>query len=398
MKLAAACFVLLVLLSAATRVAESSRPVAGGHHDVSTQRRHQHGHKHGGHHHHDGGDDNDDDDDDDSPPPPSSKKNRPQKLFVFGDDAADTGNGDDDVKLGARSSQWRPPFGMSDAAHAQRPSGRFSDGLVQSDYMAKIMGHAEAPPPYTYDNWADNGIDDAGLNFAVGGATVARDAQPGPSLGDQISQLRDLIRDGIVKRKDLRDSVALVAYSGNDYGYPKEDEDDDTMVAKVVDALADLVSGLQDLGMGKVLVNTLVSYGCEPWLTRKTTNYSSCDDTGNGMSDKHNTALRDRLADAEDVMVLDVNSVVRSLVEPKEGSTLGGKQLKERLRPCCEAADPDAGDYCGLDDAFYLCDHPEEYFFWDLAGHPTQAGWRAVMQLLQGPIMQFLGISNLEHL
>jgi phospholipase/lecithinase/hemolysin len=36
------------------------------------------------------------------------------------------------------------------------------------------------------------------------------------------------------------------------------------------------------------------------------------------------------------------------------------------------------------------------YFFWD-AMHPTQDGWRAVMQLLQGPIMAFLGISNLEH-
>ncbi|CAN6222144.1 unnamed protein product [Urochloa humidicola] len=385
MKLAAASFVLLILLSAATRVAES-RALAGGH-DVSTQRRHQHGHKHGGHHH----------DDDDSPPPPEKK--RTQKLFVFGDDAADTGNGDNDESLGARSCQWRGPFGMSDAAHAQQPSGRFSDGLVQSDYMAKIMGRSEAPPPYSYDDW-DKGIDDAGLNFAVGGA-VALDAPEGvPKLREQVQQLRDLIREGLVERRDLRDSVALVAYSGNDYGYTKPEDDDDTIVAGVIDALASTVSDLQDLGVGKILVNTLMSYGCEPWLTRTTSNYSSCDDGGSGMSDKHNTALRDRLGgdDDDDVMILDVNSVARSLVEPKEGSTLGGKQLKELLRPCCEAVDPDAGDYCGLEGSFYLCDHPEEYFFWDLAGHPTQAGWRAVMQLLQGPIMQFLGISTLEHL
>ncbi|CAN6212869.1 unnamed protein product [Urochloa humidicola] len=383
MKLAAAGFVLLILLSAATRVAES-RAVAGDH-DVSTQRRHQHGrkHHHGSHH-----------DDDDSPPPPEKK--RTQKLFIFGDEAADTGNSDNDERLGTRSCQWRGPFGMSDAAHAQQPSGRFSDGLVQSDYMAKIMGRGEAPPPYSYDDW-DKGIDDAGLNFAVAGAVALDEPAGVPRLREQVQQLRDLIRDGLVERRDLRDSVALVAYSGNDYGYTKPEDDDDTIVAGVMDALASAVSDLQDLGVGKILVNTLVSYGCEPWLTRKTSNYGSCDDTGNGVSDKHNTALRDRLGD-DDVMILDVNSVARSLVEPKEGSTLGGKQLKELLRPCCEPVDPEAGDYCGLEGSFYLCDHPEEYFFWDLAGHPTQAGWRAVMQLLQGPIMQFLGISTLEHL
>jgi phospholipase/lecithinase/hemolysin len=168
-------------------------------------------------------------------------------------------------------------------------------------------------------------------------------------------------------------------------------------IANVIDELASTVSDLQDLGVSKVLVNTMISYGCSPWLTRRSdVPYSSCNDGGNGYTDEHNTGLRDELGDEDDVMLLDVNSVVRDLVEPKQGSTLSGKQFKERLRPCCEADDEDAGDYCGLDGRYSICDHPEEYFFWDYE-HPTQAGWRAVMQLLQGPIMAFLGISNLEH-
>ena len=86
----------------------------------------------------------------------------------------------------------------------------------------------------------------------------------------------------------------------------------------------------------------------------------------------------------------------RVLVRGEEGSPSAlAARFTELLRPCCEATDGDRG-YCGLDGGYSLCDRPGEYFFWD-TDHPTQAGWRAVMQLLQGPIMAFLGISNLEH-
>lgn len=135
---------------------------------------------------------------------------RTHKLFVFGDDFADDGNGDSD------SVAWHQPFGMSDTAHGRKPTGRFSDGLVQSDFLAKIMGHSESPPPYTGDDW-DNGIDASGLNFAVAGA-AALDVTGGVlNISAQVQQLRNLVRDGLVDDRDFKESVALVAYSGNDY-------------------------------------------------------------------------------------------------------------------------------------------------------------------------------------
>ncbi|RCV40335.1 hypothetical protein SETIT_9G044800v2 [Setaria italica] len=289
---------------------------------------------------------------------------RTHKLFVFGDDFADDGNGDSD------SVAWHQP----------KPTGRFSDGLVQSDFLAKIMGHSESPPPYTGDDW-DNGIDASGLNFAVAGA-AALDVTGGVlNISAQVQQLRNLVRDGLVDDRDFKESVALVAYSGNDY--TSQDNLDD-QVAKVVDELASVVSQLQDLGVTKVLVNTVPPFGCSPWLARLS-DYSSCDGDGNANSDKHNAALRDRLG----------GDIVTDLVAPKEGSALYAGKFTELLRPCCEGTGD--GGYCGLDGGYSLCDHPEEYFYWDLV-HPTHAGWRAVMQLLQGPIMAFLGISNLEHL
>lgn len=53
------------------------------------------------------------------------------KLFVFGDSYADTGN------LGRRlgrniARSWFPPYGMS---FPRKPTGRFSDGRVLTDFI-----------------------------------------------------------------------------------------------------------------------------------------------------------------------------------------------------------------------------------------------------------------------
>ena len=56
------------------------------------------------------------------------------KLFVFGDSFADTGNhpkGD----LQWETRGWYEPSGMSDDDHDNKPTGRCSDGLVQSDFL-----------------------------------------------------------------------------------------------------------------------------------------------------------------------------------------------------------------------------------------------------------------------
>lgn len=175
----------------------------------------------------------------------------------------------------------------------------------------------------------------------------------------------------------------------------KYDMQFEALIPTVVDEVASVVSQLQDMGVTKVVVSTLPPFGCSPWLARGT-NHTSCLDGGNDGPAKHNAALRDRLDGDDDVMVLDVYTVMMDMVAPPaEGSELSAR-FKERLLPCCESYDED-GAYCGVPDGrYWLCDRPEDYFYWDEV-NPTQAGWRAVMQMLQGPIMAFLGISQLNH-
>ncbi|XBI10793.1 hypothetical protein VPH35_137978 [Triticum aestivum] len=68
------------------------------------------------------------------------------------------------------------------------------------------------------------------------------------------------------------------------------------------------------------------------------------------------------------------------------------KDFKRKLTPCCESSYE--GGYCGERSSsrkhlYYLCQNPDKRFYWDET-HPTHAGWEAVMEALEQPLMEFL--------
>jgi len=65
-----------------------------------------------------------------------------QMLFAFGDSFVDAGNLAPTSEKSAASRQWFYPYGSSDSAHHNNPSGRVSDGLVQSDFLGTYEIHA----------------------------------------------------------------------------------------------------------------------------------------------------------------------------------------------------------------------------------------------------------------
>lgn len=146
------------------------------------------------------------------------------KMFVFGDSFADNSNLPRWC-LSPITRQWHYPYGASSlAASSLRPTGRFSDHLVQPDILATMlnMGRLEGPPArkLTIKNYCDA----FGMNFAVGGSGVFEPFLPPlphklklPTLATQIDQFEKLIQDRVVSSWLLDDSIALVAISGNDY-------------------------------------------------------------------------------------------------------------------------------------------------------------------------------------
>ncbi|TVU27458.1 hypothetical protein EJB05_30069 [Eragrostis curvula] len=324
-----------------------------------------------------------------------SDRRREYKLLVFGDSFADTGNRAPATSDKTSASRmWYYPYGSSDSAHGNRATGRLSDGLVQSDFLARIVGLNECPSPYRV--W-DRNAEFSGVNFAVAGAGALDGSPEVPSLSQQINQLRRLVDAGDIDDSDLDDSVALIAIDGpKDYVSVNETTSANQIGAlsqDVTDEIVDGVRRLQRLGVSKVLVNNLPPIGCQPWRSLST-GYNSCDNKGDMISIMHNTALTQKLRSSSrgGVLVLDLYAVFNNLL----GDSNSGFRHNNRplLAPCCDTADPMG--YCGQEDnwgrrLYSVCPTPDQTFYWDYV-HPTQAAWRAIMNQLQGPIQDFLGI------
>ncbi|WVZ54859.1 hypothetical protein U9M48_005603 [Paspalum notatum var. saurae] len=315
-------------------------------------------------------------------------------MFVFGDSFVDAGNRPRTSEKTVLSRAWFYPYGMSDSSHRNRATGRVSDGLVQSDILAKILGQDESPPPSRVRR-----SNPSGVNFAVGGSGVF-DSAEAPSLRQQVDQFKSLLDNGIIDHGDLQRSVALVAVStGRDYFQRINQEtgsgDMRRLSGQVTDEIVDAVTRIKGLGVGKVLVNLLPPLGCLPWQSIAS-NYDHCDGQGNMLAGMHNSALRGKLESSPyDVYMLDLYTIFADIVQSNSAS---GSRLQETHTPCCANQQDPINGYCGQEDdngreQYSLCDNPDTFFFWDYI-HPTQAGWEAVMERLEGSIEEFLEIQS----
>jgi phospholipase/lecithinase/hemolysin len=242
-----------------------------------------------------------------------------------------------------------------------------------------ILGGDESPPP---SRRSSQRVDPSGVNFAMAGSGVLDGA-----LRSQVEQMASPVSRGLVDAEDLQESVALVAASaGHDYDgrvtYESSSSQMRAVSGQVTDEIAGAVVRLQELGVGKILVNLMPALGCLPWNSADS-NYSQCDDRANTLASIHNSALSIKLESyPQSVLLLDLYSIVQSNAGP----------------PCCSNSDPDG--YCGQDQdggsgrpQYTVCDNPDSVFFWDYI-HPSQAGWETIMEQLEGRIEDFLGIES----
>ncbi|KQK21139.1 hypothetical protein BRADI_1g58951v3, partial [Brachypodium distachyon] len=163
-------------------------------------------------------------------------------LFVFGDSFADNGNLAKDATQRVADKgitrQWYFPYGFS--ASGSAPTGRFSNGRVQSDFI-------------------DRQLREPHLLRAISPAQLAAG------------------------------SVALIAVSGNDdYGRVTVSVFGDvtTFIKNVTSTIAASADRLRKLGTGKVLVNNLHPVGCVPSQTRAE-GYGACDSVANAGAPVH---------------------------------------------------------------------------------------------------------------
>ncbi|KAK4272755.1 hypothetical protein QN277_021265 [Acacia crassicarpa] len=305
------------------------------------------------------------------------KLHNPTKLFVFGDSYADTGN----VRRDDGKSAWKQPYGIT---FPGKPAGRYSDGRVLPDFIAKSL-RVRSPVPYRIRNWRPQYVK-YGMNFAYGGTGVFDTSAPYPNMTVQIDFFQRLIREKVYTDTDLRNSVALVSVAGNDYSFyfatNGSVEGAPAFVASVVNQTLKNVARIHGLAVKKIAVSGAQPLGCLPLLTASSS-FSRCNSTFNTLATLHNTLLSQGLAklkeeanDNSSIVVLDLyDSFMSVLNHPSTHN------IRNQLSPCCVGVSRQYS--CGSVDPetmakkYTVCDDPKSAFFWDLL-HPTQAGWRAV--------------------
>ncbi|KAJ1419530.1 SGNH hydrolase superfamily [Sesbania bispinosa] len=303
-----------------------------------------------------------------------------KKLFVFGDSYADTGN----TRKNSLGS-WKQPYGIT---FPGKPAGRFSDGRVLTDFIAKYLG-VRSPLPYKFRKVMPQYLK-YGMNFAYGGTGVFDTSVSYPNMTIQIDFFNQLIQENVFTPSDLTNSVALVSVAGNDYNFYLSTNGSEqgfpSFIASLVNQITTNLIRLQKLGVKKIVVDGLESLGCLPIATAPTS-FQRCNSTSNDLVILHNkllnqsvTKLNQQSKDHTTFVILDLyDSFMSVLNDPSTNN------IKDQLKPCCVGVSSEY--FCGSVDEnnvkkYTVCKNPKSAFFWDLF-HPTQAGWNAVYNKLQ---------------
>ncbi|XP_065857723.1 GDSL esterase/lipase At5g03610-like [Euphorbia lathyris] len=306
---------------------------------------------------------------------------KPSKLFVFGDSYADTGN----IRKSMANS-WKLPYGIT---FPGKPAGRFSDGRVLTDYLARFIG-VKSPIPYRWRKYAVNRMK-YGMNFAYGGTGVFNTFVAEPNMTTQIDLLQQMINQKVYTSYDLQSSAALVSLAGNDYStYLARNgsaQGFEGFITQVVNQLAENIKQINRMGVKKLVITSLQPIGCLPETTYDSS-FRQCNSTQNQLVNFHNLLLQQALANFRNqtkdstFLVLDLYSAFTTV--------LGSSKFMNPLKPCCYGISKEYS--CGSlnekgQKMYTMCPNPQNSFFWDTV-HPTQAGWRSIYLSLQPSLRQ----------
>ncbi|CAK9320158.1 unnamed protein product [Citrullus colocynthis] len=304
---------------------------------------------------------------------------RPTKLFVFGDSYVDTGN-----ILFPFSSAQKFPYGIT---FPGKPSGRFSDGRVLTDFAARQLG-VKSPIPYSIrDKVGLKRLKESGINFAFGGTGVFDTSVPLPNMTTQIDFFQQFrLVESVVTNGDARHSVALVSVSGNDYSFflakNGSSQGLKPFINSVVNEIVIDLKRIRKLGVRKIVVTGLGPLGCLPEFTAPFS-FNQCNETINSFVQFHNFLLKQAVDNLNkqtkhsNFFILDVYDAFLSIIQGRNNNPGVGLLFKTPLKPCCFGVS--SGFECGSVDEqgnekFFLCKDPKSAFFWDSV-HPTQTGW-----------------------
>ncbi|KAL0415005.1 UNVERIFIED_CONTAM: GDSL esterase/lipase 5 [Sesamum latifolium] len=324
----------------------------------------------------------------------------PNPLFIFGDSFFDPGNNNYiNTSTLDRANFW--PYGRT---FFHRPTGRFSDGRLISDFIAQ---HAKQPliPPYLDPtrNFDDDDDDDEninnnyhGVNFASAGAGALPQTFQGLVI-DLKTQLKYYKREvaEISRKKGSAEAarisstaVYLFSIGTNDYispfllnssalaTYPHPE-----YVDMVIGNLSTVVRAIYRRGGRRFMFLNLGELGCVPGLRilKPEREGGGCLEEASDLAKLHNKALNKLLSKMEQKLhgfkyfLYDFEtSLGQRITHPYKYGFGEGKKA------CCGIGRFNGIFSCGgkrpVKD-FNLCENPSEFVFWD-SYHLTEKAYK----------------------
>ncbi|PIN04345.1 Triacylglycerol lipase [Handroanthus impetiginosus] len=298
-------------------------------------------------------------------------------LFFFGDSISDNGNNNALTTL-AKSNY--PPYGID---FPDGLTGRFSNGEIVPDALAKFLGFANPIPPFA----AARGSDILkGVNYASGGAGILDES--GIQLGSRISMSRQLLNHQITVRRIqnmMRNQTTeknnyvgrclyVVNIGSNDYinnyfvpnTQTRRLQTPDSFAETLIQKFSQQLRTLYNSGARKIAVFGVGLLGCIPQvIANNPTNASGCVDFINNAVQLFNNKVKplvDNLkSDLNGAQFTYINITSISSADP---SVLGIRVVNASCCPvsrqtgqCIPNRNP--------------CSNRNEYIFWDNV-HPTE--------------------------
>lgn len=189
-------------------------------------------------------------------------------LFVFGASMADTGELSSAMPFFTNADF--PPYGQD---YFSRPTGRWSNGRVFTDFISQRLGNGLLNPYLK----SVNSNFTLGANFASAGST-ARYLNNAYmfSFPIQVNQYRELLFQMLnqsstlnlgYSQQQIREAIYLFETANNDYVYQFGNTTDFDALALVMDVLSSIEGALRVLysyGARNFVVMTLTPLGCTP--------------------------------------------------------------------------------------------------------------------------------------
>ncbi|CAA0293455.1 GDSL lipase/esterase [Arabidopsis suecica] len=318
-------------------------------------------------------------------------------LFTFGDSNFDAGNKQTLTKTLLPQTFW--PYGKS----RDDPNGKFSDGLIAPDFLAKFMRIPIVIPPALQPNVNVS----RGASFAVADATLLGAPVESLTLNQQVRKFNQMKaanwNDDFVKK-----SVFMIYIGANDYlNFTKNNPNADAsaqqaFVTSVTNKLKNDISLLYSSGASKFVIQTLAPLGCLPIVRQEfNTGMDQCYEKLNDLAKQHNEKIGPMLNEL--ARTAPASAPFQFTVFDFYNAILTRTQRNQNFRffvtnaSCCGVGTHDAYG-CGFPNVHSrLCEYQRSYLFFD-GRHNTEKAQEMFGHLLFGADTNVIQPMNIREL